>query len=71
MIMLRKSIHRRPLGRLICWCLLATVAVGAPVLAEEFSFDYQKIIDLERPVSMSLEVLKGTVLVTGTEADRL
>ena len=71
MIMLRKSTHSRLLQRLLCLCLLAAVGAGTPVLADEFTFDYQKIIDLEQPVRLSLEVLKGTIIVAGTDDDRL
>ncbi|MDH4157568.1 MAG: DUF4097 domain-containing protein [candidate division Zixibacteria bacterium] len=69
--MLKKSNHRRSLQRLICLCLLAAVGPVSPALAEEFTFDYQKMVDLERPVRLSLEVLKGKILVAGTDADRL
>lgn len=56
--------------------LLAIVAIlligdVSSVAAEEFTFDYQKIIDLEEPVRLDLQLLRGTVEVVGIEDHRI
>jgi len=49
--------------------LLVTVILSAPaVYSEEFTFDYQKIINVDRTVTLDLRLGRGTIEVTGTEA---
>jgi hypothetical protein len=58
--------------------LLVIVALGfvvlsgaLPVLAEEFTFDYQKIIETDHPIDLRLEMASGKLTVSGGESDRL
>lgn len=41
--------------------------VVSPAGAEEFSFNYQRMIDIESPVLLDLELIRGAVLVSGTD----
>ncbi len=50
---------------------LVILAGGLPVMAEEFTFDYQKIIETDQPVDLRLEMASGNLTVSGGESDRL
>ena len=39
--------------------------------AAEYTFSYQKIIDIEQPVVLHLSLVRGTVYISGSEDDRL
>lgn len=60
----------------ICKYIFATTffaiaLAGGTVQAEEFAYDYQKVVPLERPVEFSLELTRGHITVTGSESDDL
>ncbi len=57
---------------------LVIVAVGfvilagaLPASAEEFTFDYQKIIKTDQPIDLKLVMASGKLTVSGGESDRL
>ena len=50
----------------LCFLMVSSIALGA-----EFRFDYQKTIDLEQPVKLDLSLIKGQVVIEGTEEDRI
>ena len=39
--------------------------------AAEYTFSYQKIIDIEQPVVLHLSLVRGSVYISGSEDDRL
>ncbi len=47
--------------------LVCSLLIVGGLKAEEFRFDYQKIIDISKPVLVMLELVKGHVTVTGSE----
>jgi len=40
-------------------------------IAEEFRFDYHRTVDISGPVKLDLQLTSGSVVVTGTEEDRV
>lgn len=50
----------------LCFLMVSTNVRGA-----EFSFDYQKTIKLDRSVKLDLSLIKGQVVIEGTEEDRI
>ncbi|UCG62945.1 MAG: hypothetical protein JSV52_06595 [Candidatus Zixiibacteriota bacterium] len=45
--------------------------LGLPVSGEEFSFEYQKILEIDEPVELDLYSVKGDVTVTGGSDGRV
>ncbi len=52
------------------WLILIFWVVGG-AKAEEFHFEYQKIIDITKPRLVNLELVKGRVAVTGSEEKQI
>ena len=50
-------------------CLVAALVLTAA--AEEYTFDYQKIIDLDRPGRLDLQLVHGSVQIVGGEGSRV
>jgi len=56
----------------ILWLLCAVVVITAPpVASKEFTFDYQKIVEVDQPVTLDLRLGRGKVTVEGTSDNRL
>lgn len=51
--------------------IAALVCSAANIQADEYTFDYQKIVDVPNPIPFSLELIRGSVTVNGTEGDRI
>lgn len=52
--------------------LVATISFFAPALrAEEFKFEYQKIIEVDRPIKLSLGYIGGDVFIDRGQGNRL
>ncbi len=47
------------------------IALGGRALAEEYNFDYQKIVDVSEPVKLKLYLIKGNVTITGGSDNRV
>lgn len=56
--------------RLLCAAILF-VATGNRVFAEEYTFDYQKIIEVSESVKLDLYSIKGDITITGGSDDRV
>lgn len=53
-------------------CLLAALALLAgSTQADEYTFDYQKIVEAPGPIPFSIELIRGSVTVNGTDDDRI
>ncbi len=55
------------LRKLILSILVICLATALPAAAEEFSFNYQKLINIQNPVLIDIEMVRGAVQVTGTD----
>ncbi len=51
--------------------VLVLLTAGREVAADEFSFDYQKIIDLKQQVTLDMRLVRGTVRIDGGEDHRI
>lgn len=50
---------------------LALVAFASVAVADEYTFEYQRIIDIEKPVTLTMDVMRSNVTVIGGEDNRL
>lgn len=55
---------------ILCLVLLLSLA-GSSVLGNDYTFDYQKIIKMDRRGSLDLTIPRGKVVITGSEDDRI
>lgn len=62
---MRCSVYRL----LVATLVLINLVTGAN--AEEFTFDYQKIVEVSAPVELSLHSIKGDVIITGGSDNRV
>ncbi|MCH7947279.1 MAG: hypothetical protein IIC66_05710 [candidate division Zixibacteria bacterium] len=53
--------------KVILSILAIFLATALPVKSEEFSFNYQKLINIQKPVLIDLEMVRGAIMVTGTD----
>lgn len=52
--------------------LIAFLLISAiPLFAAEYSFEYQKIVDITEPLSIKLNMFQGKVTVTGNQSDKV
>ncbi|MFH1686456.1 MAG: DUF4097 family beta strand repeat-containing protein [bacterium] len=56
------------LGWLLACLLLLTAAVGR---ADEYTFNYQKMVPTSAPIELTLDLATGSVFVTGSTGDQL
>ncbi|MCH8027900.1 MAG: hypothetical protein IID63_07235 [candidate division Zixibacteria bacterium] len=52
---------------IILGIFLICLATALPAAGEEFSFNYQKLINIQNPVLLDLEMVRGAIMVTGTD----
>ncbi len=52
-------------------CVICLFAAGTPASAEEYTFDYQKIIDLDQPGQLDLRLVHGSVRIVGGEGSQV
>lgn len=57
--------------KLILICVAAVILFSANLFAEEFKFDYQRTVDIKKPVMVNLELVKGKVIVNGSEDNQI
>ena len=53
--------------KVILSILAIFLATALPVKSEEFTFNYQKLINIQKPVLIDLEMVRGAIMVTGTD----
>ena len=53
--------------KVILSILAIFLATALPAMSEEFSFNYQKLITIQKPVLIDLEMVRGAIMVTGTD----
>lgn len=52
--------------------ILVALLCASPTMADEFKFDYQKIIDgLEKPITLDLVFVNGDIIIEQSQGDRL
>jgi len=51
--------------------VFALILIAGNIFAEEFQFDYQKTIDIQKPTLVNLELVKGNVTVIGTDENQI
>ena len=56
---------------LVCIALVLVAATASVTVADEYSFDYQKIIDVHQPVLLDMQLVRGTVEIIGGEDNRI
>jgi len=52
-------------------CLFTVMLFGITATAAEFTFDYQKLLDVEKPISLTLNYVQGDVTISRSESGRL
>jgi len=58
-------------GIILSVLLMIVLFTAPPVASKEFTFDYQKIVEVDQPVTLDLRLGRGKVSVTGTSDNRL
>ena len=53
--------------KVILSILAIFLATALPAKSEEFTFNYQKLINIQKPVLIDLEMVRGAIMVTGTD----
>ena len=53
--------------KVILSILAIFLATALPAMSEEFTFNYQKLINIQKPVLIDLEMVRGAIMVTGTD----
>lgn len=53
--------------KVILSILAIFLATALPAESEEFTFNFQKLINIQKPVLIDLEMVRGAIMVTGTD----
>jgi len=57
--------------KILSLLFIVVVMTAPPVASKEFTFDYQKIVEVDQPATLDLRLGRGSVTVTGTSDDRV
>ena len=54
-----------------CCVILLVLSAGLTAFSEEYTFQYQKIVDVEKPIDLELDLSRGNVVLFGEHSNRL
>ena len=60
-------IEMKNLRKIILGIFVLFMVTALPAESEEFTFNFQKLIDIQKPVLIDLEMVRGAIMVTGTD----
>ena len=55
----------------LCWMVALFCFAAITVRAGEYTFQYQKIVEIQQPMMLDLSLVAGNVTITGNSEDRV
>jgi DUF4097 and DUF4098 domain-containing protein YvlB len=60
-----------PFKKILCVCIGVLCFAVGPVIADEYGFEYQRIIEIDKPITLTMDVMRSNVTVIGGDDTRL